>query len=237
RERWAVVLDGTEVVQHEGGAWFGRFVHPELGRLLEELASGPLPGVVVLTTRFPLPTLEPRRHARVVNLSSLDRASARALLGSVGVSGTEAELDAAAASCGLHAKAVELLGTYLARFHGGAAGRYPVLPDVTPGEGASDEERHVARVLAAFQADLPAEAKDILALATAFRQPPAEARLLEYLASGPVRAVLHRTWGRAYPPFAERPAGWLAAQVQGLVELRLLERVGQGDAVVIDAHP
>src|SRR4051794_32552501 len=29
RERWAVVFDGTEVVQHEAGSWFGRFVHPE----------------------------------------------------------------------------------------------------------------------------------------------------------------------------------------------------------------
>src|SRR5438309_1580220 len=37
-ERWALVLDGTEVVQHEQGAWFGRFVHPELGRMQEELA-------------------------------------------------------------------------------------------------------------------------------------------------------------------------------------------------------
>ncbi|MBI3785993.1 MAG: ATP-binding protein, partial [Deltaproteobacteria bacterium] len=27
RERWALVLDGAEVVQHEQGAWFGRFVH------------------------------------------------------------------------------------------------------------------------------------------------------------------------------------------------------------------
>ena len=32
RERWAVVLDGTEVVQHEGGDWFGRFMHPEFAR-------------------------------------------------------------------------------------------------------------------------------------------------------------------------------------------------------------
>src|SRR3954470_25022767 len=34
RERWAVVLDGAEVVQHEAGPWAGRFVHPDLGRLL-----------------------------------------------------------------------------------------------------------------------------------------------------------------------------------------------------------
>src|SRR5205823_4916629 len=42
--------------------------------------------------------------------------------------------------------------------------------------------------------------------------------------------------------FAGRPAGWLAAQVQELIDLRLLERVGltPGDAgggTLIDAHP
>src|SRR5262249_13387316 len=41
--RWVVVLDGLEVVQYEVGPWFGRVTHPELGRLLEELASAPLP--------------------------------------------------------------------------------------------------------------------------------------------------------------------------------------------------
>ena len=57
---------------HHSCSWFGRFVHPELGRLLEELASAPLPGVVIVTTRFPLPTLEHRAHARLLSLSSLD---------------------------------------------------------------------------------------------------------------------------------------------------------------------
>src|SRR5207248_2524200 len=113
RERWAVVLDGTEVVQHEGGAWFGRFTHPELGRLLEELASEAMPGVVLLTSRFPLPELGRRRHFRLRSLAGLDAASARGLLQSLGVRGSDAELDEAALACGFHAKAVELLGTYL----------------------------------------------------------------------------------------------------------------------------
>src|SRR5262249_44064948 len=52
RERWVLVLDGTEVAQYESGPWFGRFLHPELSRLLEELAGAPLPGVVILTSRF-----------------------------------------------------------------------------------------------------------------------------------------------------------------------------------------
>src|SRR5207248_9064441 len=102
RERWAIVLDGAEVVQHDAGEWFGRFVHPEMGRLLEELASGPMPGVLVVTSRFPLPTLMHRRHARLVTLAALDADSARGLLGSLGITGTAAELDAAARSCGLH---------------------------------------------------------------------------------------------------------------------------------------
>ncbi len=47
-------FDGTEVVQHEQGAWRGRFLHPELGRLIESLAEEPMPGVLALTTRFEL---------------------------------------------------------------------------------------------------------------------------------------------------------------------------------------
>ncbi len=245
RERWALILDGAEVAQYEAGRWFGRFVHPELGRLLDELAGEPMPGVVVLTTRFPLPGMDLRRHARVLTLGGLDAASARGLLGSLGVHGSAAELDRAAAACGFHAKAVELLGTYLTRFHRGEARREQDLPPAAAAEGASVEEQQVARVLAAFQAALSREAQDVLALATAFRDPPTPARLADYLRSPPVQALLHQKWGRAYEPFADRPAGWLDWQVQDLVDLRLLERVGRsvggvpggGDVAVIDAHP
>jgi hypothetical protein len=238
RERWAIVLDGTEVVQHEQGAWFGRFVHPELGRLIDELASDATPGVMVLTSRFPLPTLAHRRFARTVSLDTLDLDSAMGLLASLGVHGNDPDIAEAARSCGLHAKAVELLGTYLVKFHGGDAQRQRELPEVCEA-GASAEELHVARVLSAFHKSLPQETQDLVALATSFRQPPAEPRLLEYLVSDPLRQLLHEQWGRTYTAFRERPAGWLASQVDQLVELRLLERVGQGsaDAVVIDAHP
>jgi hypothetical protein len=242
RERWVLVLDGVEVAQHDAGDWFGRLVHPELGRFLEELASGPLPGVVLVTSRFPLPELARRRFVHVVSLGGLDPASACGLLRSLGVSGSDAELREAAASCGCHAKAVELLATYLRRFHGGAAVRQRELP-AGSGEGFSDEERHVSRVLGAFQEALPRETQDVLALATAFRDPATEGRLLEYLASAPVQTLLHDTWKRTYPGFDVRAPGWLAGQVQELVELRLLERVSAGSAeggrgeAVIDAHP
>jgi tetratricopeptide (TPR) repeat protein len=243
RERWAIVLDGTEVAQHDGGSWMGRFLHPELGRLLEEVASEPLPGVVVLTTRFPLPTLTTRRHARLISLSGLDADSAHALLASLGVHGDTASLNEVAAAGGHHAKAVELLGTFLVRYHQGQAQRHKELPVLPRVEGASEEEHRVAQVLAAYQQALPQEMQDLLALATAFRDPPAEARLREYLASQPVHSLLHETWRRTYPPFAERPAAWLAERIQELIDLRLLERVGRAGPVsggldaVIDAHP
>jgi len=234
--RWAIVFDGTEVVQYDSGAWRGRFIHPELGRLLEELAGAPLPGVVVLTTRFELPTLTTRLHGRVLALAALDAASARGLLTSLGVQGTGAQLDAVAAAGGHHAKAVELLGTYLRRYHAGQAALAPAA------EGSPDEEQRVGQVLALWQRALPADLQDVLALATAFRDPPTEPRLLEYLASPTVGTLLHETWGRTYAPFAGRPAAEVAGMVQELVALRLLERVGRGGpagagAPLIDAHP
>jgi hypothetical protein len=241
RERWAMVLDGAEVVQHETGAWQGRFIHPELGRLLEELASAPLPGVLVLTTRFAVPMLERRPHAQIISLTALDLASGRDLLASLGVRGSGEQLEEAALASGLHAKAVELLGTYVVRFHAGQANRHRELPGITEAEGSA-EEVHVLRVLNAFQQALAQETKDILTLATAFRQPPTEACLLDYLSSKPVEHLLHETWKRSYQPFAARTQTWLAERVQELIDLRLLERVGlsldknQG-TMVIDAHP
>ncbi len=231
RERWAVVLDGAEVVQYEEGPWRGRFLHPDLARLLEELASAPMPGVVVLTTRFDLPTLQRRPAFRQVSLDRLDPVSARALLASLGVTSDDQDLDTLAAAAGRHAKAVELLGTYCMRFPSAIRPIRPI------SEQADDEEISVVRVLGLFQRALPRDEQDVLALATAFREPPSEALLLDYLASPAVRALLHETWGREYQPFAEREPNWLVECVQELVALRLLERVGPAAVKVIDAHP
>ncbi len=229
RECWAIILDGTEVVQYDTGPWFGRFVHPELSRLLEQLASAPTLGVAGVTTRFPLPELERRKHAQVLSLGGLDSVSARGLLTSLGVRGSASDLDAAAEACGFHAKAVELLATFLACFEEGNAQRWSeALPQSSPPtfESRTDEEQRVARVLAAYQNALPPETQDILALATAFREPPTEERLRDYLTSLPVQTLLHQTWDRSYKPFAQRPADWLVGQIEELVHLRLLERVG-----------
>ncbi len=241
RERWAVVLDGAEVVQHESGPWAGRFVHPDFGRLLEELSSTALPGVVVLTTRFELPTLVRRPFARLVHLERLDADGARDLLTSLGVVGSPEQLDAVAHAAGWHAKAVELSGTYLAHFHGGDAGALeggeaqglrPLGLGGAPSH-PDDLEAIVGRILRLFDEALPAPTRDILALLTAFHEPPTEALALDYLAGAAVRHLLHDTWKREYAPFV----AVLPAQIELLVRLRLLERVGPGPVPVLDAHP
>ena len=245
RERWALVLDGAEVAQHETGAWFGRFLHPELGRLLEELASEPLPGVVVLTTRFPLPTLERRRFIRQVGLTTLDPISTRGLLRSLGVHGTDAELDALAAAGGFHAKAVELLGTFLTRFHDGRTGvrrptqlSTPYCPMCRTWKAPVTRNGTLPACWPLFNVRLSAAAQDVIALATAFRDPPTEDRMLAYLQGPTVNALLHQTWGRHYASF-QPPDNRLPALLQELIDLRLLERVGQAGqpSPVIDAHP
>jgi hypothetical protein len=245
QRRWVVLLDGTEVVQYDSGSWTGRFLHPELGRLLEQLASAPQPGVTLVTSRFPLPDLDRRPCARAISLSALDVSSARRLLAMLGVRGSDPELDDAARWAGMHAKAVELLGTYLVHYHEGKAAGFRSLSEPCRMKGASDEEHHVTRVAAAYQAALPRETRDVLALTTAFRDPPPESRLLDYLASSSVRTLLHDTWQRDYSPFTDRELGWIAAQIEMLVRLRLLERVCRMPSgspereadVVIDAHP
>jgi tetratricopeptide (TPR) repeat protein len=237
RERWAVVLDGAEVVQYEDGPWRGRFLHPDLGRLLEESASEPMPGLIAVTSRFELPTLTRRPAFRLVSLDRLDSSSAAALLRSFGVIGADEELHTAADRVGRHAKAVELLGTWLVRFRGGLIGRRLDESGTVVGSSLPDEESSVASVLALFQRDLGQETQDVLSLTTAFREPPREELLLDYLGSSAVKTLLHSTWARTYLPFAERGRSWLTEQIEELVRLRLLERVGPGEIPVIDAHP
>lgn len=243
QERWALVLDGTEVVQHEQGAWHGRFVHPELGRLLEELASAPMPGVAVVTSRFALPTLANRPHFHEISLTKLESASAIALLRNQGVQGSGEVLERSAAACGFHAKAVELFGEFVTYFHQGTLPDVATLPPLAD-DASSTEEAHVSRILTALQSRMPPELQDILALSTSFRQPVTETRLCDYLRSEPVRKLLHESWGRSYEPFSTRPLEWLLRQIEDLITLRLLERVHVGrsdrtdaEALVLDAHP
>src|SRR5262245_11726327 len=142
----------------------------------------PLPGVVVVTTRFELPELERRRGARIIRLDQLDSDSAIELLRTLGVQGTDCELSVLAERGGRHAKAVELIRTYV-RYYGSQ----PAVPE-------GDDEAKVAAVLQAHWQALPVSVQDIAALATAFREPVSEEQLTEYLLSEPANRLVHGAW-------------------------------------------
>lgn len=235
KERWAIVLDGTEVVQYDSGPWQGRFFHPELGRFLEEIASEKTPGVTVITSRFVLPTLELRPFSRVISLEILDGDSACGLLSSLGVRGDQKDLEAVAKMAGNHAKAVELLGTYLVRYQDGLAQNHEKLPEFEPIPGANRQENQVARILSLHRQALPVELADMVALTTSFRAPLDVNQLQQYLSSPSITNLLHEQWGRTYLPLVNRSTRWFHDSFEELLRLRLLESVQPGP--VIDAHP
>ena len=101
----------------------------------------------------------------------------------------------------------------------------------------SEEEARVGRVLAAWQQRLPAEAQDIIGLATAFRDPPIEDRLKEYLGSAPVQTLLHETWRASYEAFKARPGRMVVEAIRRPGSSALLERVGRYGPASAGAAP
>src|SRR5262249_48618494 len=151
-----------------------------------------------VTSRFPLPQLEHRKHARLLSLDVLDGRSAIDLLQNLGVSGADPELLAACNVAGRHAKAVELLGTLLKRYYAGRAEAIDQFPDQVPAADTDEVEVRVAWVLHQFMRVLAPELCDLVSLATAFREPPSEEILQKYLLSDPARNLLHAHWHRTY---------------------------------------
>ncbi len=175
-------------------------------------------------------------------LGTLDDESAVALLAHLGVQGSLDQLAEVVHAAGGHAKAVECLALArsLSRRLGARIGSFAAAARID----ASDEERHVLRILSAFHASLPRDLQDLTALATHFHQPPMECVLVDYLRSESVRKLLHDEWSRPYVPFQQRGAADMLEMIQTAVSLRLLERVSLSLArekdplsTVLDAHP
>lgn len=119
-----LVLDGLERVQDEGhGARArGELQDTRLRTLVRLLAAGHLGSPrALITTRFPMRDLDDWRGRgyQAFALEDLEPMAARAVLRQWGVLGSDAALDRAAERLGRHALSVSVLGSYLARAHGG----------------------------------------------------------------------------------------------------------------------
>ncbi|MCB1905755.1 MAG: toll/interleukin-1 receptor domain-containing protein [Rhodocyclaceae bacterium] len=146
-ERTLLLLDGLEPLQSPIES--GRIMDPALTTLVQELAQEN-PGLCVMTSRESVAELRDHPGATAErNLEELSAESARALLRIARVSGSNAELEAAAAMFGNHALAVSLLARFLRDVPGHPASAAADIPELAI---ADEVGRHPRRLMAAFAA-------------------------------------------------------------------------------------
>jgi tetratricopeptide (TPR) repeat protein len=119
-QRTLLILDGLEPLQYPPGPLGGELKDPGMRALLRGLAQKNL-GLCLITTRAPIVDLAGFRNgpAPEWRLENLSREAGVDLLKSLGVSGNPVEIAALVEDVEGHALSLNLLGTYLAKAHGG----------------------------------------------------------------------------------------------------------------------
>ncbi|NQZ05720.1 MAG: DUF4062 domain-containing protein [Algicola sp.] len=160
-----LVLDGLEMVQSVGGAGRakGDLEDYRLKNLLRAIAGGLGATCALITSRFKLTDLEPWDGSGYLGtqLDELDEETAVSVLQAWEIRGEEQQLKGLAKSVGNHALSVSVLGSYLNRFCGGDP---KGAEEFNLEEAAEDETQaaRLARVLAGYAINLPADEKDLL---------------------------------------------------------------------------
>ncbi len=171
--RVLLVLDGFEVMQHQGGEGpegdrYGLIQSSELRRFLEYLAAPESAAFCLITSRAPLLDLLPYTTCTQRDVTRLSLADGRALLRELGVQGPDKALDAVVRAWDGHALTLNLLGSLLAERHGGDLARLDDLPLPT-----ADETKYerVHRVLRRYDEHLTGAERDVLKRFSLFRTP------------------------------------------------------------------
>jgi tetratricopeptide (TPR) repeat protein len=185
-----LILDGVEPLQNPPGVEQGRIKDQGLCCLLRELAYGN-PGLCVMTTRLKVVDLQEFAKGSVVHydLEDLSPEAGAQLLESLGVSGTNDELEQAARDFRGHALALTLLGKYLVAVEDGDIRKrnsIPTLIDPTL-QGAC-----ARRIMESYEKWLETRPElDILRIMALFDR-PAEAGAIEAVMQKPAIKGLTR---------------------------------------------
>jgi len=120
QRRTLLVLDGMEPLQYPPGPMSGKLKDGAIEALLKGLAQHN-PGLCIVTTREHVADLAPFHGTTAPEwkLEHLSEEAGAALLSRTGVKGTERELRKASEEVKGHALTLTLLGSYLAKAHGG----------------------------------------------------------------------------------------------------------------------
>jgi hypothetical protein len=194
-----LVLDGLERVQSLGkaGRARGDLEDHRLKNMLRSVASGLGRTRALITSRFKLTDLQPWEGAgyRSKQLDVLDKQSAVSVLQAWKVKADEEKLLSLAASVGMHALSVSVLGSYLNHF---CNGNPEGADEFNLGDISEDEPQaaKLGRILAGYAKNMPAEERDLLIRLSVFPK-GVSVELLVYLidAGGEIAgALINKAW-------------------------------------------
>jgi hypothetical protein len=213
-----LALDGLERVQEDDENQKGVLQDPGLKLLMERLSQGAGHATALVTSRFPLVGVDPRK-SRSLELDSLSPPAAAALLRARGVKGDDATLQALATSWGRHALTISVLGSYLSTFAGGDPRKLD-RADARTGQSAL-----LGTILERFADDLPGAETAILERLAAFRS-GSSADVLHDVFLKTSQKGLGEVFARLRSPLRRMDRPTLEAALARLADLRLLHREG-----------
>jgi len=181
--RALLVLDGLEPLQYPPGPLAGELKDPAMTALLRGLAAKNA-GLCVVTTREKVAELGRWPAALEWELEMLSVDAGVALLGSLGVHGSAAEMKALVEEVQGHALTISLIGRFLARAYGGDVRKRDLI-DLKKASLKTKGKGHAFRAMAAYEKWLAAGDEDnqrqlaLLRLLGLFDRPASAACLQE----------------------------------------------------------
>jgi hypothetical protein len=226
---YLLVLDGLERVQRQqtdASGIYGELEDPLLRGLLSRLCSGTGNARAIITTRFPVASIERwmGKGYSIIDVDQLTGDSARSLLRVQGVKGTDAELDGVIADYGGHALTLDLLAGALSKFFGGKpskappSGIHPAIENV--------QSARLGKVLGLYEQHLPEQELDLLSRLCVFRF-GAELDALQSIFLGEDKIAVSGTLAKATRPQLE-------ADLANLVSMHLVGKDPKGRFTI---HP
>ena len=203
RSRTLLVLDGLEPLQHGPGELVGQVSDPAVRSLLLELCASQ-PGLCIVTSRLSLTELEAYTGSGFspLPLSGLSDTAGAQLLGKMGASGDQDELESASRELHGHPLALALLGSYAEEALDGDIARRSEIPSLLDAPDGADQAR---AILASWAGRLgPGPELSLLHLLGLFDR-PVETDVMDALMRPPAIAPLtdtlmplpRRRWNRA----------------------------------------
>jgi len=149
QQRAVLVLDGLEPLQHAGKGMRGELKDRAMRQLLKSLA-GLNNGLCIISTRIAVHELSDRAHVVSHDLQNLAPADGVKLLQSLGVRGSDKEMEKAVREYGCHALALSLLGNVLRLRHEGDVFKRDTLKELVKQDG-NKESQHAFKVMQAYE--------------------------------------------------------------------------------------